>query len=85
LFQLDRNEVAHWVYCWRENVVWRFFEAFRVMSWVEVRDYYEYDPSRDKSFFRAMVEQRPPNDLPSDEAPVDISVEDVEEGFIYPE
>jgi hypothetical protein len=85
LFQLDRNEVAHWIHRWRENAVWRFFEAFRAMSWVEARDHYEYDPSRDKSFFRAMAEQRPPNDLPPDEAPVDTSVEDVEEGFIYPE
>jgi hypothetical protein len=55
------------------------------MSWIKIRDYYEYDPSRDKSFFRVMAEQRPPNDLPLDEAPVDISVEDVEKGFIYPE
>jgi hypothetical protein len=31
-----------------------------------------------------MAEQRPPNDLPFNEAPVDISVENVEKEFIYP-
>jgi hypothetical protein len=53
------------------------------MSWIKVRDYYEYNPSKDKSFFRVIAEQRPPNDLFPDEAPVNISVKDVKKGFIY--
>jgi hypothetical protein len=85
LFQLDRDGVAQWVRQWRVTAVWRFFEAFRAMAWAEANDHYDYDPSRDRSFFRAIADQRPPNDVPPDEAPVDTSVDDVEEGFIYPE
>jgi hypothetical protein len=53
------------------------------MSWVKVRDYYEYDLSRDKSFFRVIAEQKPSNDLPPDEISVNISVKNVEKRFIY--
>jgi hypothetical protein len=54
------------------------------MVWIKIKDYYDYNPSKDKSYFRAIAERRPSNDILPDEAHVDTSVKDVEEKFIYP-
>jgi hypothetical protein len=55
------------------------------MVWAESRDYYNYNPSRDKSFFRAVADLRPLNDIFPDEALINTSVKDVKKRFIYPE
>jgi hypothetical protein len=53
------------------------------MVWAESRDYYDYNLSKDKSFFRAITDLRPFNDVPPNETPVDIPVKNVKKEFIY--
>jgi hypothetical protein len=55
------------------------------MIWVKAKDYYDYDFSKDKSYFRVIVERRLLNDIFLNKTSVNISVKNVEKGFIYPE
>ena len=85
LFAMDRESIVPWVRQWRENAVYKFFEAFRILCWVEACDNFDYDPNRDRSYFRSVSLHERMKELPPDDTLEERSLSKADRECAYPE